>query len=262
MDSLFQELKLARENKRLTVNDIADATLINPKFLEAIEQGKTDILPQTYVRAFIREYASVVDLDPVEIMRRYDQQITPTPPPVVAEPPAQQQPVVPPQEKPQAEEPERRFVESSGVSRFALPVALLITLGIVIWNVTRTTTPTETKEIPFESVLQEHRPDTISSAAPSTIHHPTRIHTDSLLLLATFSDSAWVQITIDSLAPREYLFKPNSQFSWKAQERFRLTTGNAGAVDITLNDRHLGVPGKVGAVARNMEFSRKTLKEK
>jgi cytoskeletal protein RodZ len=262
MDSVFQELKRAREKKQLSLGDIADATLINPKFLEAIEQGKTDILPQTYVRAFIREYASVVDLDPVEIMRQYDHQAPPPPPPVAAEPPPSVVPVALVLEQPKFEEPERSHTEGPGVAKFALPVALLITLGIVIWNITRTTGPPETKEIPFESVLQEHRPDTISSAVPANSQHQPRNQTDSLRLLATFTDSAWIQMTIDSLAPKEYLFKPNSQFSWKARDRFRLTTGNAGAVDITLNDKHLGVPGKAGAVARNMEFSRKTLKQK
>jgi transcriptional regulator with XRE-family HTH domain len=262
MDSVFQELKRARENKRLSVNDIADATLINPRFLEAIEEGRTDILPQTYVRAFIREYASVVNLDPAEVMRHYDQQMNSTPPQVAPEPPPRERPSSPVQENPRIEVPEYAQTESAGIGRFALPVALLITLGIVIWNVTRTTAPQETKEIPFESVLQEHRPDTISSAGPPTVQLPARNKTDSLHLFATFIDSAWVQITIDSLAPKEYLFKPNSQFSWRAKDRFRLTTGNAGAVDITLNDRHLGVPGKIGAVARNVEFSRKTLKQK
>ena len=261
MDSVFQELKRAREKKQLSLTDIADATLINLRFLEAIEQGKTDILPQTYVRAFIREYASVVDLDPVEIMRHYDQQIAPTPPTVAIEPPPPQR-AAPVQEKPLPKEAEPSHVESPGIGRFALPVALLITLGIVIWNITRTTTPPDTKEIPFESVLQEHRPDTISSASQSAPEHSSRKQLDSLRLLATFTDSAWVQITIDSLAPKEYLFKPNSQFTWRARDRFRLTTGNAGAVDITLNDKHLGVPGKVGSVARNMEFTRKTLKQK
>ena len=72
MDSVFTMLKQAREAKNLSLADIADTTFISVRFLEAIEAGKTDILPQAYVRAFIREYAAVVGLDPAEVMRRYD----------------------------------------------------------------------------------------------------------------------------------------------------------------------------------------------
>ena len=54
MNVFFQELKRAREAKRLSLADIADRTLINIRHLEAIERGDTSILPETYVRAFIR----------------------------------------------------------------------------------------------------------------------------------------------------------------------------------------------------------------
>ena len=65
-------LKQAREAKNLSLADVSDTTFISIRFLEAIEAGKTDILPQAYVRAFIREYATVVGLDAAEVMRRYD----------------------------------------------------------------------------------------------------------------------------------------------------------------------------------------------
>lgn len=53
MDSVLQELKLTREAKHLSLTDVSDATLINANFLDAIEQGNTTVLPQTYIRAFI-----------------------------------------------------------------------------------------------------------------------------------------------------------------------------------------------------------------
>ena len=54
MKTFFAELRKAREGKKMSLADISDATLINAKYLEAIEQGNTSILPQAYVRAFIR----------------------------------------------------------------------------------------------------------------------------------------------------------------------------------------------------------------
>lgn len=264
MDSVFQELRRAREAKRLSINDVSDATLINPGFLDAIEQGKTDILPQTYVRAFIREYASVVGLDPVEIMKHYDR----TREEATNPPPAPQPPPPSPKrehgETPRAEQaaqPTYHPREPSAMGRFALPAILLLILTIVIWNLTRTKSPPETKEIAFESPTRGSATPVDSTAIKSSAHS-SRATTDSLTLRAIVSDSAWVAIVIDNLEPREYLFRPNRKITWKAKERFRITTGNAGAIDLTLNDKHLGAPGKRGAVARNIEFNRQTLLKK
>ena len=68
-----------------------------------------------------------------------------------------------------------------------------------------------------------------------------------------------MEIVIDDLKPRQYLFKPNSIITWKAKERFKISTGSAGAVIVALNEKPLGAIGKRGAVARNVEFNRKTL---
>src|SRR5512133_799213 len=95
MDSVFTLLKQAREAKNLSLTDVSDTTFISIRYLEAIESGKTDILPAAYVRAFIREYAAVVGLDPAEVMRRYDNpgapatpasEPRPAPPPAVPSP--------------------------------------------------------------------------------------------------------------------------------------------------------------------------------
>ena len=67
MDTLFQELKKAREAKGIPLAQISDITRITEEYLEAIENGNVKILPQAYVRAFIREYADVVGLSPDEV---------------------------------------------------------------------------------------------------------------------------------------------------------------------------------------------------
>jgi hypothetical protein len=84
MITVFEELRAAREARGMSLDDIARQTLINIQFLEALEQGDITILPATYVRAFLREFAACVGLDPVYVMQRFDNVIpapavTPTP---------------------------------------------------------------------------------------------------------------------------------------------------------------------------------------
>ncbi len=87
MSTAFDLLREAREQHHLSLSDVADATLINIDYLRAIEQGRLDVLPQPYVRAFMREYAGVVGLDPAALMQKLDrdQAAAAAPPPAPGE---------------------------------------------------------------------------------------------------------------------------------------------------------------------------------
>lgn len=65
MTELGNVLREARQAKGLSIEDIQDLTKIQKRYLEAIEEGNYEILPgQFYVRAFIRQYAETVGVDP------------------------------------------------------------------------------------------------------------------------------------------------------------------------------------------------------
>lgn len=64
-----EQLKSARLVKHLTLDDIQDITKIQVKYLEAIETNNLSVLPgDFYVRAFIRQYAMAVNLNPEEVL--------------------------------------------------------------------------------------------------------------------------------------------------------------------------------------------------
>lgn len=66
-------LRRAREAAGLTLDDIFARTRINLRHLRAIESGDFPSVPQTYIRAFIREYARAVGLDEAETLRAYNE---------------------------------------------------------------------------------------------------------------------------------------------------------------------------------------------
>ncbi|MRH42647.1 DUF4115 domain-containing protein [Aquibacillus halophilus] len=62
---LGARLKEARETKQLSIEDVQKITKIQTRYLQAIEKGNFSAMPGNfYVRAFIKEYATAVDLDP------------------------------------------------------------------------------------------------------------------------------------------------------------------------------------------------------
>lgn len=70
MTSVGQKLKDARMAKGLTLDDLQQTTKIQKRYLIAIEEDNYDALPGNfYVKAFARQYASTVGLDPDEIVQ-------------------------------------------------------------------------------------------------------------------------------------------------------------------------------------------------
>ncbi|SER08176.1 protein RodZ, contains Xre-like HTH and DUF4115 domains [Gracilibacillus ureilyticus] len=71
-----ERLKQEREAKNLTLNDIQKQTKIQTRYLNAIEEEKFNVMPGSfYVRAFIKEYATVLDLDPEALMSEYEKDL-------------------------------------------------------------------------------------------------------------------------------------------------------------------------------------------
>lgn len=69
-------LKEAREAKKLSLEDVQGKTKIQTRYLDAIEKGNFDIMPGAfYVRAFIKEYASAVGLDPEKLMEEHNNEL-------------------------------------------------------------------------------------------------------------------------------------------------------------------------------------------
>lgn len=67
---------MAREEKSLTLDELQNITRIQKRYLVAIEEGKYEILPgKFYARAFIKQYAEAVGLEPEILFDEYRNEI-------------------------------------------------------------------------------------------------------------------------------------------------------------------------------------------
>jgi cytoskeletal protein RodZ len=72
LTELGNRLKEAREAKGLSLDELQTITKIQKRYLVGIEEGNYTIMPgKFYVRAFIKQYAEAVDLNPEEIFDLY-----------------------------------------------------------------------------------------------------------------------------------------------------------------------------------------------
>ncbi len=72
MASLGQALREEREVRNISLEEIASATKIVPRYLEALESDHLDRMPGGFfVKGIIRTYARAIGLDPEEVLARY-----------------------------------------------------------------------------------------------------------------------------------------------------------------------------------------------
>ena len=254
MTNLFTELRAAREARGISLEEIAQKTMINIEVLRALEAGNTSSLPAAYIRAFLREYAERVGLDPQELVQRYSSADGRPEPSVI------QKQGEPPPAEPDPPEGQPASWWKHRALRAALITAAAILVIAVISYLDNISAPPKVKELPFGMSVHDNEQrlapdDSVSAERRMMAESPG----DSLVLKALTIDSVWVQVVVDGLPPVDYLFPPNASKQWKAKERFALTLGNAGGIRFRLNTRDLGALGKPGSVLRNVELTRQTL---
>jgi cytoskeletal protein RodZ len=79
MTELGTILKEARIAKNLSLDDLQEITKIQKRYLIGIEEGNYSLMPGNfYVRAFIKQYAEAVGLDPEELFEKFNNEIPST----------------------------------------------------------------------------------------------------------------------------------------------------------------------------------------
>jgi cytoskeletal protein RodZ len=76
LTELGNHLKEARIAKGMSLEDLQTATKIQKRYLVGIEEGNYSMMPgKFYVRAFIKQYAEAVGIDPEELFEQYKDDI-------------------------------------------------------------------------------------------------------------------------------------------------------------------------------------------
>lgn len=273
MNTFSDELRKERVAKNISLADIATKTHINVKYLEAIEQGSFDVLPQTYVRAFIREYAMMVGLSPAEVLNKFDIMVSgkysigkgaligsgwsgTTLPSLPEQVPA----------------PEGRVrqdaIQSNDTRKLVVGIAVTFLALILIYFIydyaTQEGKAPVALETPFQEIVkeQEKQIQPQKAALDSFAALQAAPKKDSLTLRGVAIDSVWISISTDNAPSQSLLLPPRSSRTWVAVKNFTVTLGNAGGIRFTLNGTDIGALGKRGAVLRNIALTSDYLKSK
>jgi cytoskeletal protein RodZ len=89
MPTVVEQLRAAREARKLTVQQVADATKIRTDHIRALENGNFNVFSAPiYIRGSVKNYATMLKLDVPQIMAALDAELKGTekfsePPPLV-----------------------------------------------------------------------------------------------------------------------------------------------------------------------------------
>lgn len=237
-------LKQARENRGMSLRQIAGATKISTVALEALERGDFSRLPGgIFSRAFVRAYAVEVGLDPDETVLKYAE---------LSEAIANASMRAPaPLE---ISDDDRAFLErqrQAGVwLRVIVGVILVAIVGTIAWWITsrdkKAVVNTTTQE-PVSATTSAPPPAAAPVAAPVA---SAPVQTRALVIKLHADETSWVMITADGKSVLSRNLTAGETQMIEADRDVAVQFGNAGAITWTLNGRAGKPLGALGEVKR------------
>jgi cytoskeletal protein RodZ len=266
--SFGEELRREREIRGISLKEIADATKISKRFLDAIERNDHRILPApVFTRGFVREYAKYLGLNADEMVNRYNyaaagddrieksahlERLVAPPPPPVKEKPFKVSGIPP---------------WYARIDRNVIVTAIIIIALAVLgyWavrskrersaaareeaqTVTTATTHTAPKAAATATTASTP-PEAMNSAADQTLH-----------LVVEATGRSWIVLEADGKTVFNDEMRKGERATYDAKERFRFRTiGNAGGIAMTLNDVTIPPFGGDGDVVHDKVLDRELL---
>jgi cytoskeletal protein RodZ len=92
MSTVAEQLRQAREARKLTVQQVAEITKVRSDHVRAVEEGNYDVFSApVYIRGFVRTYSGLLKLDVAQVMSALDAELGQTvkfaePPPLAEHP--------------------------------------------------------------------------------------------------------------------------------------------------------------------------------
>jgi cytoskeleton protein RodZ len=298
MPTLGEELRHKREQKGVTLAEIAEATRIGTRFLKAIETDNFSILPGgIFTRSFIRAYAKHVGMNEDEAIALYlhqvaersvEQQELQAVPAITQVAPAekvkkqQSPPLVVAKQPVRAAEPSRRFEpvalrQSPARTNWA---TIVIGAGIVIFIVLIVLALVKQlnqgkgeSASPASSVAQNNAPPKStqqptspaqSGSGPSQPEQPPPSLSQGqplVVKLEAATGDSWVKYQVDDSKPITLILKQGeSRDLPPAQSQVTVNYGNRTTLKFKINDREATFPPDSPKFKSKVVISRDNLK--
>lgn len=289
---LGQQLKIAREQLGFEIKESAASIKIDAKFVEKMEIGDFTFLPDVYVRSFLKEYATVLHLDPDEVLEAYKglrkapevkhQPVQAPPPPPVQPPPpspaqAQQsyfdEPAEPKQQQQRVDYQQklRNWIESFmanqdsnffkkliAMKKSYLAIgAVIVVLAVVLYVIfsgKSSDNEIRTDGRQVDELLNGVQDTNNKFQANGLADKKLPPDADTVIIVVNSKDTTKVRAIIDKKDTlRTTTVDPTQPVTYNASKRIDLRVENSSLLSVTLNDKPLELPKKKGVQTLNID---------
>lgn len=239
-------LKQAREEKSIRIEEVALQTRIRTIFLQALEDGKFEELPETiYVRGFVYRYADAVGLDGKALAENFSNTFL-------------------------KEEPKENIEVVEPKANFTLPILSLFYIFLIVsasFGLLFILKPRNTTE----SIVQNQSSSILSSkttasktsisnsksksqvtSSPKNTPKPILSQKPSARSTVKISlkllGRSWVEVRVDEEPVFKGFMTQGQNKSWTAKKELTIRAGDAGAVLLSRDDSGLEKMGAKGEV--------------
>ena len=277
LPSFGQKLKLEREKRKITLEQISVSTKIGTRMLQALEEDKFNQLPGgIFNKGFVRAYSRFLGLDEDQTIADY-LQASGDAPPVSTEPPSHETGA---RESATRENQEKvsRLEASADAPPRQVPwgvfagALLVVALALSFWSHRRrehlrqdvrptpATAATQTSGqvsgsgsptsgLPTNS---SPTPESAPSVVPKTSHDlttasPAAIPGEFSIVIQAREES-WTTITADGKTVSSELLPAGSERVVRGRKEITVRTGNTGGVDFRFNGKKVDTGGDYGEV--------------
>ncbi len=229
-ETLGKLLRSQRESQKISLKEVAKNIKVRETILSALEEDRHDLLPPpTYVKGFLLSYAKYLKLDPDEVLQHY-------------EPPMKREPLHILSPPPPSKAKEKMLWNTKQI---------LIVIGVLLGSLLffyfffpfSSHPPIE--PISTRPTLEEKTslpPDSPETFSPSILEKKT------ISLRMRAKEETWVSLQVDDQSKKVTTFKPGEEISLQAIKDIHMIVGNAGGLQLILNENPLERLGESGEV--------------
>jgi cytoskeletal protein RodZ len=262
-------LRKRREDKSISIDEIAVHTRIRPAFIQAIEEGNAEVLPEAvFVQGFIRRYCDAIGIDGAALTTNFGDVFLP----------------VPTESEPQDVEKKQSLYIPLAVPYILLLVAASLGLIYILVprrgtesvaqsksNTTKTAVISKTSPVvsslpnptssPTSPPIASASPSPTLASTPQTTPTPTTTPTiqagEGVEVGVELQDSSWIRVKVDGKTDFEGTLNKGEKRTWKALKEVSIRSGNAGAVLVSPNKQPATAMGPQGSV-RDVKYTPET----
>jgi cytoskeletal protein RodZ len=244
-------LREARIRRSLSIKDVEDATKIRSKYLEALEEDDFEVLPgSTYVKAFLRTYATFLKLDADALVADYRSSYEPR----GEEPTAVRSEFTQERRSPTSAERKRKRTRRHQRGYVVVAAVAVVIVVLLAWfgsgrgqdaasidasNISNPTTSVSVAAVSSTTVTSEAKPEaTTSTQTSASTGGSSPTGEDVVLTVSVTEGSCWLLIREDGENGAELFagtLSAGSQETFDGSKRYWMTVGKPEVLALSIN---------------------------